>query len=771
MKQRLLSLVGVWILWLGAAVIQAGVSNPSNVASVTTPTVGGAGAVAEWYGPFSSWDNVKTKYGAKGDGVTDDTAAINNALANVGLNGNSPALYFPNGTYRVTAKLLLKNRTHVEILGASRDGTVLKYDGATDPNYSGPSTLFHADGIVECHFARITFDGNGKSKTLASESQSPSTPGQYFDSGSLWEDCVFQNAASGGHGVDAGYYGYGFAGVNFVRCIFKNLATGIITWNWNALDGWATDSYFENCSIALDVHQGSLHAYNSKFVNNGTDFLLEQASVFISLVSNTSYRAGAFCKFNNVGANTTPLLVKGNTVIDPTGVPIQMGQPGAVLLLDNTITSSGAAVACTHSMQVDLMAVGNTWTVNNWLSVSSGSGLRTNLVDNTVVSRSSLALAQPTAPSAASNLNRTSVNLAAGFTTADLQNAVNNAADGTVIHLPWSSNADQQWYLTATVTMPSGKDVRIVGDGPGTKLFWNGPNGSPMFRCPHPAQVTFSHLQLFGNSSGTAGAGIQVDGVGSSAARVYLRDVSMRRPINANLRLGDCPNTTVDWCSRGSSSDSPGFGSLVVLDGRGKVRYINTEGGGGLTDYSCTGGGQLYMETCYNEASDTTGHKILRVGGAGTVTLLSGKYVENIGSAGYSWSRATSNGFAAANFSGTLFFGLNSSIIDWWNISGPATGAVWLWGNATVATSASSCPILNSTAVTPVQTMNWYSNGGCARDPDVGTASAAYTRQMLAQARAEYADRSPLGHRTGQTDVLMEHVVFELSQQQVWIKP
>jgi hypothetical protein len=42
---------------------------------------------------------------------------------------------------------------------------------------------------------------------------------------------------------------------------------------------------------------------------------------------------------------------------------------------------------------------------------------------------------------------------------------------------------------------------------------------------------------------------------------------------------------------------------------------------------------------------------------------------------------------------------------------------------------------------------------------------------MLAQARAEYADRSPLGHRTGQTDVLMEHVVFELSQQQVWIKP
>ncbi len=30
----------------------------------------------EFAGPFPSWKNVKTDYGAKGDGVTDDTAAI-----------------------------------------------------------------------------------------------------------------------------------------------------------------------------------------------------------------------------------------------------------------------------------------------------------------------------------------------------------------------------------------------------------------------------------------------------------------------------------------------------------------------------------------------------------------------------------------------------------------------------------------------------------------------------------------------------------------------
>ena len=34
----------------------------------------------EFSGPFASWKNVKTVFGAKGDGVTDDAPAINAAL-------------------------------------------------------------------------------------------------------------------------------------------------------------------------------------------------------------------------------------------------------------------------------------------------------------------------------------------------------------------------------------------------------------------------------------------------------------------------------------------------------------------------------------------------------------------------------------------------------------------------------------------------------------------------------------------------------------------
>lgn len=50
--------------------------------------------------------NVKTDYGAKGDGFTDDTGAIQSALAsgrttNIDYNGRPKAIYFPAGTYLI----------------------------------------------------------------------------------------------------------------------------------------------------------------------------------------------------------------------------------------------------------------------------------------------------------------------------------------------------------------------------------------------------------------------------------------------------------------------------------------------------------------------------------------------------------------------------------------------------------------------------------------------------------------------------------------------
>ncbi len=91
--------------------------------------------------PDSGIINVKTVYGAKGDGTSDDTQALLNAIrANV---GKSKTLYFPTGTYLVSNRLDWLNtngiwQSHLMFQGQNRATTIIKLkDNA--PGYSDPN--------------------------------------------------------------------------------------------------------------------------------------------------------------------------------------------------------------------------------------------------------------------------------------------------------------------------------------------------------------------------------------------------------------------------------------------------------------------------------------------------------------------------------------------------------------------------------------------------------------------------------------------------------
>ena len=70
-------------------------------------------------GPLAGWKSVKD-FGAKGDGTTDDTAAIQAALdALKAVQTNTwSVLYFPSGTYKITQALTTTRATHHDYLGA-----------------------------------------------------------------------------------------------------------------------------------------------------------------------------------------------------------------------------------------------------------------------------------------------------------------------------------------------------------------------------------------------------------------------------------------------------------------------------------------------------------------------------------------------------------------------------------------------------------------------------------------------------------------------------
>jgi hypothetical protein len=758
--------------------MQAGISIPSNVGVGTTlaassPLPGATNAVAEWYGPFASWTNVMA-WGARCDGVTDDSVAVSNALAAVGTGTCSPVLLIP-GMCRVTKKPWLSQRHGIAVVGLNRDTCGFLYDGPTDPNNSGLSSCFHVDGCVNSYFARLTFNGNHKSRSVLASSQQSS--GGIFDNNNLYEDCVIKNSAPGGQGIDGGKFGYGFSNEDFVRCLIQSNTVGVLLENWNALDIWLTDCLIaDNTTAGVQVNQGDAHAYHSFFQHNGIDFYHIPGAVFCSMVSNTSYQSGAFFVTVNQGANTTPLLFKGNTVIDPAGIPYQMNQFGPVVMLDNSTLTTNTTISFASGSVADLLAVGNTNSVANWAKFSGGISVRSNLVDNVVVSRASQTFTLPGLPMAATNLNRTVLEMTTGMTSASLQNSINSAGDGSVFHIPSPvQEPNHQLYPTSTVTIPAGKDVRIVGDGPNTILSWNGSSGGTLFSCPYPSRATFSHIGLVGNYGGAANL-INVSGVGSTPARVYLRDSSGNEPVGANIFLGDCPNTVIDVAGLSyGGGNTPGTpatsGANVVLSGAGKVRYIDTDGGGNAISFVCTNGGQLYVENSYNEASNSFGDKLLSVSGNGTITFLGSKMVENIGSA-EDFSRATSDGFDVANFTGQLSI-MGIQVIDWVNISGSTTGSIWIQGANTFRDPVSTWPIINTTGDLPIQTMNYnYSDAsGIARIPDIGTAVVKFTRQMLSQARAEYTDRAPMERRTNQTDVLLEQVFFELGTKNLSVTP
>jgi hypothetical protein len=104
--------------------------------------------------PIPDWPigvNVVTDHGAVGDGIADDTQAIQAAI-----DACPPkhAVYLPNGTYLITG-LVKVNRNYVVIRGEDRDRTILKFnqglrDAVGDPkvNYTNWGSFFNIEGNI-----------------------------------------------------------------------------------------------------------------------------------------------------------------------------------------------------------------------------------------------------------------------------------------------------------------------------------------------------------------------------------------------------------------------------------------------------------------------------------------------------------------------------------------------------------------------------------------------------------------------------------------------
>ncbi len=117
---------------------------------------------AQW---FDFFFNIE-EFGGAGDGVTDNTAALNAAL--VALAGTGGTIYFPAGKYTFTSPITFNFPAgifSVSIVGAGQDATILTWPGAAGGltfNYAGVSNGLH---VRDLSLTTGTADG-GNALTL-----------------------------------------------------------------------------------------------------------------------------------------------------------------------------------------------------------------------------------------------------------------------------------------------------------------------------------------------------------------------------------------------------------------------------------------------------------------------------------------------------------------------------------------------------------------------------------------------------------------------------
>lgn len=431
----------------------------------------------------SNWLNVKTDVTPKalGDGVADDTRAIQTALD---TGGDGKAIYLPPGTYRITQTLVLKGPIHgVLIVGHGRD-TKLVWDGAEG------GTMFWSNGSAYSSYIGLSWDGRNKAAVgfeHASEKR--------FETEVRHEHEAFRNFT--GYGIRVGYeQKVASAEINYLNCLFENCGTGAAFLAFNDYDNSFDGCEFRDCGTGIFDTHSNFYVRNSHFERSRvTDFSIgsEHGS---SIRRCTSYGSQRFV----TEAGIAPVTIQDCHVAawkDPASAVQLNGAP--LLMFDCVFTeppSANPPVKALNSSQRLLLSANRPAAVEKLVAGCTPTDLPTGKFTGVIKDAHQTFLRSTAAVPSKVFDARTDFGAKGDGKTDDTQ-AIQSAIDAArkygkdaLAYLP------PGYYVITRSLRITGSDYRFGGGGFYTRIVWRGPEDGVGIDITDPQRITLEQFAI-----------------------------------------------------------------------------------------------------------------------------------------------------------------------------------------------------------------------------------------------------------------------------------
>ena len=449
--------------------------------------------------PRSDWINVKTDVtpAAVGDGVADDTAAIQAAM-NLATSTTKKTVYLPAGTYKISSTLAWNTapsgRPGLALIGCGRD-TILRWAGASG------GTMFRATGATRTRYIGLTWDG-----------QNSAAHAYNHDSQHAYETRIrHENEAFLNFTVAAIMSGNTTAATptaeTFIwNCLFRNNTIGVVVGNqiYNYYQWYFDGCQFENNGTGIQSPCGKIVILNTHFSNSSVVDV--QAPLSPRLRRCTSTGSALFFR---TGQSSTA----GGIVLQDCHVSgwtnangaIVFGNRGPIMIFDCSFTNppnNNPPMSRQGSLQQNVITSNNTHAFNANITTPTATLALLTIPVGTrgpSITSASREFLKSTWPADSTNiidvkLDHGAVGNGTADDTAAIQAAINaarTAGSGAIVYFP-----NGKYKITNTLLV-QGSNYKLQGGGFLTsEIVWAGPNNDSMIETQDVDNVSLEQFKL-----------------------------------------------------------------------------------------------------------------------------------------------------------------------------------------------------------------------------------------------------------------------------------